>query len=47
MGAAQIFSDFSIGLPPMNQALAHRLMQETKVHQLLQGYEEASADLGN
>ena len=36
--AVQIFSDFSVGLPPMNQALAQRLMQETKVYRLLKGY---------
>lgn len=34
----QIFRDFSIGLPPLNQALARRLMEETRVYRLLQGY---------
>ena len=34
----EIFSDFSIGLPPLNQTLGRRLMEETKVYRLLQGY---------
>jgi acetyltransferase len=34
----QIFQDFSIGLPPLNQALAHKMMEETRVYRLLQGY---------
>ncbi len=34
----QIFQDFSIGLPPLNQALARKLMEETRVYRLLQGY---------
>ena len=34
----QIFQDFSIGLPPLNQALARKLLEETRVYRLLQGY---------
>ena len=34
----QIFQDFSIGLPPLNRALARKLMEETRVYKLLQGY---------
>lgn len=34
----QIFCDYSIGLPPLNQALAKKLMEETRVYRLLQGY---------
>jgi acetyltransferase len=34
----QIYRDFSIGLPPLNQALARKLMEETRVYKLLQGY---------
>jgi acetyltransferase len=34
----RLFKDFSIGLPPLNQALARRLMEETKAFQMLQGY---------
>ena len=35
---AEIFEDFSIGLPPLNQTLARRLMEDTKVHRMIQGY---------
>jgi len=34
----EVFRDISIGLPPLNQTLARRLMEETKVYQMLQGY---------
>jgi acetyltransferase len=34
----ELFKDFSIGLPPLNQTLATRIMEETKVYQLLKGY---------
>jgi acetyltransferase len=34
----EIFKDFSIGLPPLNQTLARRLMEETKVYKMIQGY---------
>ena len=34
----QIFQDFSVALPPLNQALARKLMEETRVYRLLQGY---------
>lgn len=34
----EIFRDFSIGLPPLNQTLARRLMEETKVFKMLKGY---------
>lgn len=34
----EIFQDFSIGLPPLNQTLARRLMEETKVFRMIQGY---------
>lgn len=33
-----LFHDYSIALPPLNQTLAHRLIEETKVHEILQGY---------
>lgn len=35
---AEIFRDFSIGLPPLNQTLARRLMEDTKVFRMLEGY---------
>jgi acetyltransferase len=34
----EIFKDISIGLPPLNQTLARRLIEETKVYNILQGY---------
>lgn len=42
----QIFRDFSVGLPPLNQTLARRLMEETEVYRMLQGYRgKVPADL--
>ena len=34
----ELFKDVAIGLPPLNQTLARRIMEETKVFQLLRGY---------
>jgi acetyltransferase len=34
----ELFKDFAVGIPPLNQTLARRLMEETKVYQLLKGY---------
>ncbi len=34
----ELFRDIAIGLPPLNQTLARRIMEETKVYQLLKGY---------
>jgi acetyltransferase len=34
---AELIRDFSIGLPPLNQTLAKRLMEETKAYRLIQG----------
>jgi acetyltransferase len=34
----ELFKDFAIGLPPLNQTLIRRIMEETKVYQLLKGY---------
>ncbi len=33
--AAEFLKDYSIGLPPLNQVLARRLMEETKIYELL------------
>jgi acetyltransferase len=33
----EIFKEFSIGLPPLNQTLARRLMEETGVYKMIQG----------
>lgn len=42
----EIFKDFSVGLPPLNQTLARRLMEETEVYGTLKGYRgRAPADL--
>jgi acetyltransferase len=34
----ELFKDFAIGIPPLNQTLVRRLMEETKVYTLLKGY---------
>ena len=34
----EMFRDFSVGLPPLNQTLARRLMEETHVYRMLQGF---------
>ena len=43
MGGAglDLYKDYSIGLPPLNITLARRMMEETKVYQLLKGYENS------
>ena len=35
---AEILQDRSLGLPPINRPLARRMMEETKVYRLLEGY---------
>ena len=45
--AVQIFKAFSIGLPPLNQTLARRLMEESRMYKMLKGYRnKPPADLG-
>ena len=34
----EVFKDVAIGLPPLNQTLARRLMEETEVFKMLKGY---------
>jgi acetyltransferase len=34
----EVFKDAAAGLPPLNRTLARRIIEETKVHQLLNGY---------
>jgi len=34
----ELYKDVAIGLPPLNQTLALRIMEETKVYQLLKGF---------
>jgi len=42
----EVFRDFAVGLPPLNQALARRLMEDTRVYQMLKGYRgKTPADL--
>ncbi|MCW3996165.1 MAG: bifunctional acetate--CoA ligase family protein/GNAT family N-acetyltransferase [Candidatus Bathyarchaeota archaeon] len=42
----ELFKDYSIGLPPLNTTLIRRMMEETKIYQLLRGYRgEAAVDI--
>ena len=34
----ELFQDFSVAIPPLNQTLARRLIEETKIYKMLQGY---------
>ncbi len=36
----ELYRDVSIGLPPLNQTLVRRMMEDTKVYQLLKGYRD-------
>lgn len=36
--AVEVFKDLSIGIPPINMTLAKRMIEETKIYQLLKGY---------
>lgn len=36
-----LYKDYSFGLPPLNPTLVRRMMEETKVYQLLKGYYNA------
>ncbi len=36
--SVEVYKDISIGLPPLNQTLVRRMMEETKVYKLLKGY---------
>src|SRR3989337_3803658 len=37
----ELFKDYALGLPPLNTTLIRRMMEETKVYQLLKGYRGA------
>jgi len=39
----ELFKDYSIGLPPLNTTLIHRMMDETKIYRLLKGWRNAPA----
>jgi acetyltransferase len=34
----EIYKDFSVGLPPLNQTLAKRMIEETDIYHILKGY---------
>ncbi|MBT8229852.1 MAG: GNAT family N-acetyltransferase, partial [Bacteroidia bacterium] len=36
--AVEVFKDLNVGLPPLNMALAHRIIEDTKIYRLLKGY---------
>jgi acetyltransferase len=36
--AVEVFKDTTVGLPPLNMALALRLIEDTKIYKLLKGY---------
>lgn len=36
--AVEVFKDTTVGLPPLNMALAMRLIEDTKIYKLLKGY---------
>ena len=39
----ELFKDYSVGIPPLNITLIRRMMEETKVYQLLKGYRDAAS----
>ncbi len=42
----ELYKDTVVGFPPLNQVLSHRMMEETKVYQLLKGYRgKSGADI--
>jgi acetyltransferase len=38
--AVRIYKDFSVGLPPLNQTLARRLVEDLKIYRILKGYQD-------
>ncbi|MEM0313281.1 MAG: bifunctional acetate--CoA ligase family protein/GNAT family N-acetyltransferase, partial [Candidatus Bathyarchaeia archaeon] len=36
--ATELYKDYAVGLPPLNQTLSRRLIEETKTYHLLKGY---------
>lgn len=36
--AVEVFKDLNVGLPPLNMALAQRIIEDTKIYKLLKGY---------
>ncbi|MBS3788361.1 bifunctional acetate--CoA ligase family protein/GNAT family N-acetyltransferase [Candidatus Bipolaricaulota bacterium] len=42
----ELYQDTVAGFPPLNQVLAHRMMEDTKIYELLQGYRgDSGADI--
>ena len=37
--AVRIYEDFSVGLPPLNQTLARRLVEDLRIYRILKGYQ--------
>ena len=37
--AVRIYKDFSVGLPPLNQTLARRLVEDLRIYRILKGYQ--------
>ncbi|MFP4559078.1 MAG: GNAT family N-acetyltransferase [Archaeoglobaceae archaeon] len=42
---AEVFRDFTVGIPPLNQTLSRRLMEETKIYKFMSGQRGAEIDL--
>ncbi len=36
----ELYRDIAVGLPPLNRTLARRMMEETKIYQILKGYRD-------
>jgi acetyltransferase len=41
--AVEVFKDTNVGLPPLNMALSLRLIEDTKIYQLLKGFRGSAA----
>lgn len=41
----EVFKDYTVGIPPLNQTLARRLMEETKVFKFMSGNRGAEVDM--
>ncbi len=41
----EVFKDYTVGIPPLNQTLARRLMEETKVYRFMTGNRGAEVDM--
>ncbi len=41
----EVFKDYTVGIPPLNQTLTRRLMEETKVYRFMLGHRGAEVDM--